>query len=344
MPQLCPIDDVKYLGCDQDVVYGEKSTLLNRNTTQPQGSSAGSDINNSCNNSDRYQAHELDNSSDETALAGGVVEQINYWSLDHIGLFLQYFCVGICYSCSISVNYEFFTSYMGQSGDFFNVALSAISLPWSFKIVYGAVNDCLPILGYRRKPYMVMGWAGCAIVGLALTLQKLPGSRFEHDELAIASGNCSERGVLKPDSEKEYQNESLKFMSMLTLFNVFLVLTDVAMDGLMVQYARKESLKRRGRAQTFVYAIRAIGMACGACLKGFGLNWYEYSGPWCKGISISVLFAICAVTSLVAIPVILFMTTEDKVSEEKSVKHVVGKMWILLQNTAVQKQHKQLKK
>ena len=68
------------------------------------------------------------------ALAGGVVEQINYWSLDHIGLFLQYFCVGICYSCSISVNYEFFTSYMGQSGDFFNVALSAISLPWSFKV------------------------------------------------------------------------------------------------------------------------------------------------------------------------------------------------------------------
>ena len=86
-------------------------------------------------------------------------------------------------------------------------------------------------------------------------------------------------------------------------------------------------------ASTVLY----LGMACGACLKGFGLNWYEYSGPWCKGISISVLFAICAVTSLVAIPVILFMTTEDKVSEEKSVKHVVGKMWILLQNTAVQK-------
>ena len=63
---LCKMNRSNVYRCDQDVVYGEKSTLLNRNTTQPQGSSAGSDINNSCNNSDRYQAHELDNSSDET--------------------------------------------------------------------------------------------------------------------------------------------------------------------------------------------------------------------------------------------------------------------------------------
>ena len=71
-------------------------------------------------------------------------------------------------------------------------------------------------------------------------------------------------------------------------------------------------------------------------MKGFGLNWYEYSGPWCRGIDISDIFIMLTVTSCLAIPACLFMTTEDKVSEAKSVEHVVGKMWVLLQNTAVQ--------
>ncbi|XP_063711815.1 uncharacterized protein LOC134840000 isoform X2 [Symsagittifera roscoffensis] len=316
----------------------EKSPLVGRSSTK-KGASSSSKHNN-------LELHDASQSGkerktgeqaiDECALTGEVAKSINYFSLQHVGLFLQYFCVGICYSCTISINYEFFTSYMGQSGNFYNVAHSAIALPWSLKIIYGAINDCFPLRGYRRKPYMVLGWIGCTAMALVLTFQPLPGSRFERPEEAIENGNCSVKGVIKENSEEEYKDESLKFMTLLATFNVFLVLTDVAMDGLMVQYARKEPMNKRGKAQTMIYVTRSIGMSVGAILKGVGLNWYEYSGPWCEGIEVSVIFLIVAATSCCAIPVTILMTTEDTVSESKSIKHIMSKVWALLQNTAVQ--------
>ncbi|CAN0322390.1 unnamed protein product, partial [Phaeothamnion confervicola] len=26
------------------------------------------------------------------------------------------------------------------------------------QVFYGLLSDCVPILGYRRKPYLIMGW------------------------------------------------------------------------------------------------------------------------------------------------------------------------------------------
>ena len=124
-------------------------------------------------------------------------------------------------------------------------------------------------------------------------------------------------------------------MGLLFLFNVFLVLTDVAMDGLMVQYARRESLSLRGRAQTMIYVSRQVGMVCGALIKGLGLNWYDYRGPWCKGFDVNILFLLCAIASCLAIPSIWFMTWEERVTERKSFKHIVGKTWKILKSKAV---------
>lgn len=32
---------------------------------------------------------------------------------------------------------------------------SLITLPWSFKVVYGIITDNVPIFGLKRKPYLV---------------------------------------------------------------------------------------------------------------------------------------------------------------------------------------------
>ena len=114
-----------------------------------------------------------------SALNGERPEKVNYFRFKHFGLFLQYFFVGICYSFSLNINYEFFTSYLGVEGNFFNVLRAAIPLPWSFKVLYGILNDCLPIIGYRRKPYMIIGWIGCAVLGFILFAMPFPPSRLQ---------------------------------------------------------------------------------------------------------------------------------------------------------------------
>lgn len=48
-----------------------------------------------------------------------------------------------------------------------------MTVPWSFKLVYGFLSDVLPIGGLRRKPYLILGYftSSLCYVALALTPQ-----------------------------------------------------------------------------------------------------------------------------------------------------------------------------
>lgn len=45
-----------------------------------------------------------------------------------------------------------------------------IGLPWTLKIAYGALSDTLPILGYQRKPYLILASLVSACSWLALAI------------------------------------------------------------------------------------------------------------------------------------------------------------------------------
>jgi hypothetical protein len=40
-----------------------------------------------------------------------------------------------------------------------NITGTMLALPWSFKVLYGLLSDCVPIRGKRRKPYFIIGWS-----------------------------------------------------------------------------------------------------------------------------------------------------------------------------------------
>ena len=53
-------------------------------------------------------------------------------------------------------------------------ATTVVALPWSFKFVFGAINDVCPINGERRRPYIALGWAFCAVALWFLAMMPLP--------------------------------------------------------------------------------------------------------------------------------------------------------------------------
>ena len=70
------------------------------------------------------------------------------------GFYLQYFAVGVVYGGLPSTIYGFFLGYLNVEGYVYATCATIVGLPWSFKFIFGAINDCFPILGYRRKPYI----------------------------------------------------------------------------------------------------------------------------------------------------------------------------------------------
>ena len=79
-------------------------------------------------------------------------------------------------------------------------SISAIrSLPASFKLVFGFMSDNLPVMGYRRKPYMFFGWfmASLSLVFLLansnLSIQSRGAGCFQSDTDIVDVNDDSDR-------------------------------------------------------------------------------------------------------------------------------------------------------
>ena len=88
--------------------------------------------------------------------------------MKNCGYLLQYYSVGIIYGGLPATLYGFFIGYMNVPSYVYSTASVIMTMPWSFKFFLGLLNDCVPIMGLRRKPYMCIGWTVCTIFLLIL--------------------------------------------------------------------------------------------------------------------------------------------------------------------------------
>ena len=100
--------------------------------------------------------------------------EIDIFSLRNCGFLLQYFSVGLIYGGLPATVYGFFVGYLNVPAYVYSTSGVIMTMPWSFKFFFGAINDCCPIFGYRRKPYMVIGWAFCSLMLVVLSTMGLP--------------------------------------------------------------------------------------------------------------------------------------------------------------------------
>ncbi|GMF20600.1 unnamed protein product [Phytophthora lilii] len=92
--------------------------------------------------------------------------EVNIWSRDYIGLVVQYAAVGMIFGTLPGTVYPFLFNYLNMEGTQVVSAVVLLNMPWSFKLFYGMLTDCIPIWGYRRRPFMVIGWTICFATNL----------------------------------------------------------------------------------------------------------------------------------------------------------------------------------
>ncbi|CAI5720421.1 unnamed protein product [Peronospora destructor] len=51
--------------------------------------------------------------------------------------------------------------YLNAEGTIIMSATVLLQLPWSYKVFLGVLSDYFPIGGFRRRPYMLIGWLLC---------------------------------------------------------------------------------------------------------------------------------------------------------------------------------------
>ncbi|KDO20381.1 hypothetical protein SPRG_21336 [Saprolegnia parasitica CBS 223.65] len=112
---------------------------------------------------------------EDGALRGG--DAPVYTSPEVLAILYQYAMVGIVYGGFTVMKYPILTGYFALETNVLSSATALLTLGWSLKVVFGMLNDCFPIFGYHRKPYMLIGWSLCALL-LVVLASMIYATRF----------------------------------------------------------------------------------------------------------------------------------------------------------------------
>ena len=168
---------------------------------------------------------------EETLAEGGVVD---IFHPSRLGYLAQYFAVGFMSSGLPATIYGFFIGYLNVPAYVYATAGVITSIPWSFKFLFGMINDCFPILGRRRKPYMCIGWSFCFAMLLILSCQTLPDPYWCRDEngeyITTVKGPDGRNQAAEPCNESASRKGG-HFAFLMMLASLGYVVADVAADG-----------------------------------------------------------------------------------------------------------------
>ncbi|MGF1478804.1 MAG: folate/biopterin family MFS transporter [Cyanophyceae cyanobacterium] len=175
-----------------------------------------------------------------------------------------YFVQGVLGLARLAVSF-FLKDDLGLSPAEVGALMGVAALPWVVKPVFGFLSDGLPILGYRRRPYLILsGILGClSWVALATVV-----------DTAWAA------------------------TAAILVTSISVALSDVIVDSLVVERARKESLSQAGSLQSLTWGVSAVGGVITAYLSGWLLQ--HFSNQTVFGITASFPLIVSAVAWLIA--------------------------------------------
>ncbi|KDO25645.1 hypothetical protein SPRG_08944 [Saprolegnia parasitica CBS 223.65] len=254
-------------------------------------------------------------------------------SPEAVALFSQYVAIGILYGLLPGLQYPIFNNYLHMEGYQTSAYGVLIHIGWSFKVFLGMLSDCVPIFGYRRKSWMLLGWT-IAIVSLGfLTFTPFPSPYCDARYIACPAVrpsplvNASFYNLDAPDA-----GTSIIVLSVLVGFGY--VMANSAADAIVVEYTQREPLATRGRTQSAIYASRYAGQMLAQTAIALLLNGKVYGGSFDFDVPPNVVYGLCLAPSVLILPSTLLCLVEHP-SAPTPIPIWLHSFWQLLQVPAM---------
>ncbi|KAJ0396574.1 hypothetical protein ATCC90586_008172 [Pythium insidiosum] len=265
--------------------------------------------------------------------AGGAPKLL---SRENFGLLVHYGAVGLISASLPATAFPFIQNYLNSDGKTLASADALISLPWSLKVFYGLISDCLPIMGYRRRPYMVLGWTLCIAMLIIMATMPVgdPYWKFPEDANLNPDEQPEEFAAAVARANTSAPGKGAKYVLMMMLATVGYLLANVSADGVVVELAQREPIEVRGTTQSMIYGFRSLVEVLGHLIVGFGFNGKDYGGTFDFSISFPTLMLIFAIMLSPVVPVLWFFVTETKRPPTK-IREYFGELIAIIQMRAV---------
>ncbi|KAJ0390121.1 hypothetical protein ATCC90586_010671 [Pythium insidiosum] len=221
------------------------------------------------------------------------------WSRECFGLLAQYCAIGLVYGTLPGTVYPFLTVYLNMEGTQTTSADVLLTMPWSFKFLFGIITDCFPIMGFRRRPYMVIGWVMCLTCLVTLASMDPGPSYWKKPEYMRLKAE-----KITPDMVNESAKDQGGKFIILMMFAAFgYIQAAVASDAVVCEFAQREPEAVRGTTQTAIYTARTIFVIMSKVLSGFFFNGKEYGGKFDFTLSFQQLMMVLAIAVVPIIPI-----------------------------------------
>lgn len=228
------------------------------------------------------------------------IEYLNPFTFINGGIPLHYFNIGVAtYILTSPISY-YMIDTLDTSATQYSAYSTLLTIPWSLKFLFGMVTDGFPIMSYRRKSWLFIGWAGYTALAFFMSGFAAPG-------FSLLAG--------------------------VTILQTVLYLqADVCADSLCVERARLETLKLKGTLQTSAYTIRSFGYVLGAL---FGALLYN-TDDWGWGLTLAQLFLLSALVPVTGLlPAIYSLNELEAPCAAPSIMDQIMNIWNTLQKHAV---------
>ncbi len=196
-----------------------------------------------------------------------------------IAILSVYFVQGVLGLARLSVSF-FLKDELALSPAQMGALTGIAALPWVIKPVFGLLSDGLPIFGYRRRPYLILSGILGSIAWIAMAT---------------------------------VVNTAWAATAILLLSSLSVAVSDVIVDSLVVERARKESLGQAGSLQSLTWGVSAIGGLITAYLSGWLL----------QHLHTRTVFEITAVFPLIVCAV-AWLINEERIPSQANASEVSG--------------------
>uniref|UniRef100_K3X0I8 Uncharacterized protein n=1 Tax=Globisporangium ultimum (strain ATCC 200006 / CBS 805.95 / DAOM BR144) TaxID=431595 RepID=K3X0I8_GLOUD len=193
----------------------------------------------------------------------------------------------------------------------FKSAQYLLEWPGALTIFIGLVSDSVPIGGYRRKPYLIIGWVLSFLMFSNVAILTLTAS----DKILLSQDTTRPGAAIATSSLETYPEQYALLYVMFAVIGSFgLQITWVTSLAMTVELAQREPLYVRGHLQALYMILYYTFAFVAQALVSKVLYPGEAGEDLRSEITMSEAGVLLAVTSAFAFPLVLFFLKEDKVT------------------------------
>jgi hypothetical protein len=235
---------------------------------------------------------------------------VSAWTLSNAGLAFHCFAGGVARAIHFGVLYGLLLGVMAIPGHTYASTQTLLVSPWVMKLLFGPLTDAVPLFGFRRKYYAVIGWTTVAVSHFILVCAFTEPIPYYCSDLSI-HGLGDFRGTTGVCNYDARKDTSLVIGSLL-FANIGLVLAESAGDGLLLEcVSGMTEFTERSSTQIEALVIRMIGGGAGSLFLALCFNSRVHLGFYdndvgMQGISIAVILL-----SMFAIIGWIFLTANE---------------------------------